>query len=418
MAARMPAHEDRLRNESHRMIDRWYEDLASDKRSDSKVVYTTTSGSIAEIFRAFDCRVVLPQMNAIQCGVKHKAVELIHDGEALGCSPDICGYMKSDIGLLAGPSAGIGPFGRIPPPDLLVVDCAGCFTAVKWFEALGRQFGCPVFVLDVPFIHDGGLSNSDRVFIRGQLGELIQLCEKVTGQKYRSDKLSSVVDLSRQTIELWSRLLEYGKRRPSPFDCFFEAISYMAPMTALRGTQECVDYYQSAVLEMEDRIARGEGPVKDEKFRILFDGAPPWPRLREFREMFHRWGSVGVFGTYTSFVCACETRLEEFADPLDAVVELSAASYVNWNLAKRRQYIERIIREYEVDGVVVHSVKSCRPFSIGQLDLRNYLARDLGVPALFLDSDVIDPRFFSSAQIRSRLDTFFESLGKKTPGGK
>jgi benzoyl-CoA reductase subunit B len=275
-----------------------------------------------------------------------------------------------------------------------------------------------VFVLDVPLIQNGELSQYDRTFIHGQLEELVKVCEEVAGRKYDPGRLSSILDLSGEAITLWNRLLDYGMRRPVPFDCFFEAISYMAPMTALRGTRECVDYYQSAVIEIEERIERKEGPVGVERFRVLFDGVPPWPKLKEFREMFHRWGSVGVFGTYTSFVCSCETIPGEYADPLDVLVDLSSASFVNWNLSKRRQYIERIAREYAVDGIVVHSVKSCRPFSIGQLDLRNYFARDLGIPALFLDSDVIDPRYFSSAQIRTRIDTFFEALERKMSRGK
>jgi benzoyl-CoA reductase subunit B len=410
MAHRVEEYDEKLRSESKRLVSRWYEGLVSEQNTERKVVYTSTSGSIAELFRTFDFRVVLPQMNAIQCGVKRVATEMIHHGEALGYSPDICGYMKNDLGLLAGPPEGVGPFGKIPRPDLLVVDSAGCFTTIKWFEALGRHFDCPVHVLDVPFLRDGALSTSERAYVHGQLTELIKVCENVSGKKYDADKLRSIIDLSYQTIELWNKLLDFGKLRPSPFDCFFEAISYMAPMTALRGTQECVDFYKATVMEIEDRVIRKDSPAGKERFRILFDGAPPWPKLKEFREMYRRWGGVGVVGTYTSFVCACGGKLTEYSDPLDALVDLSGSSFVNWNLAKRRQYIEDKAREFEVDGIVVHSVKSCRPFSIGQLDERNYLARDLGISTLFLDSDVIDPRYFSSAQIRNRIDTFFEIL--------
>jgi benzoyl-CoA reductase subunit B len=355
-------------------------------------------------------------MNAIHCGIGHVAVDMIQQGEALGLATDICGYVKNDLGLMAGPSAGKGPFGRIPPPDLLVINSGGCFTNIKWFEALGRHFGCPVHMVDVPFVRDGESTEYDRSYVRGQIEELILVSEKLSGRKFDPERLREILSLSKRAMDYWTDLLEYGKQIPSPFDGFFEAVSYMAPMTILRGTQDCVDYYKAAVEEVEGRAGRKESPVGHERFRLLFDGAPPWPRFREFRDMFSRWGGVGVAGTYPSIVWACEDRACEFEDPLDFLTYLASASFINWNLRKRREYIETMATEYQVDGIVVHSVKSCRPFSVGQLDLRNYFARDLGVPTLFLDSDVIDPRYFSSAQIMNRVDTFFETLEQRKAG--
>jgi benzoyl-CoA reductase subunit B len=416
MAMRIPEIDDPLRTESRLLVDRWYQELVSDEKG-GKVVYALTSGSIAELFRVFGFQVVLPQMNAIHCGIRDVSTSLIDQGEALGCCPDICGYMKNDIGLMLGTSGGSGPFGRIPPPDLLVITNGGCFTSVKWFEALGRHYGCPVHIVDIPFVRENELNSCDRAYVRGQIEELIKVCESISGLKFDPDKFRGILDLSREALELWIQLMEYGKRRPSPFDGFFEAVSYMAPLTILRGTQECVEYYKLAVSEVENRVIEKRGPVSKERFRLLFDGAPPWPRIREFREMFTKWGGVGTVGTYASFVCACDRDMPAIEDPLDLLSALAASSYVNWNLGKRRDYIERLVDEYQVDGIVVHSVKSCRPFSIGQLDLRNYFARDQGIPALFLDSDVIDPRFFSSAPIMSRIDTFFETLSRKVPGG-
>jgi benzoyl-CoA reductase subunit B len=416
MAMRIPEIDDPLRTESHILVDRWYRDLVSGAGG-GKVVYALTSGSIAELFRAFGFRIVLPQMNAIHCGIRNVAIGMIDQGEALGCCPDICGYMKNDIGLMVGPAAGEGPFGRIPPPDLLVITNGGCFTSVKWFEALARYFDCPVHIVDIPFVREEELGRCDKAYVRGQIEELIGVCERVSGAKLDIDRLRGILDLSKEALELWIRLMSYGKRRPSPFDGFFEAVSYMAPLTILRGTRECVDYYRLAVDEVERRVAEKQSPVGKERFRLLFDGAPPWPRIWEFREMFRRWGGVGTVGTYASFVCACDYDRDmlETEDPLDFLSALAASSYVNWNLGKRRQYMERLVDEYQVDGIVVHSVKSCRPFSIGQLDIRNYFSRDRGIPSLFLDSDVIDPRFFSSASIMSRIDTFFEILSRNRP---
>jgi benzoyl-CoA reductase subunit B len=68
------------------------------------------------------------------------------------------------------------------------------------------------------------------------------------------------------------------------------------------------------------------------------------------------------------------------------------------------------IADYQADALVIHSVKSCRAFSVGQADLREEFAKTRNVPTLFLESDLADPRYFAEAQIRNRIDAFFEAL--------
>ena len=55
-------------------------------------------------------------------------------------------------------------------------------------------------------------------------------------------------------------------------------------------------------------------------------------------------------------------------------------------------------------------MKSCRLFSAGQGDMREHFTKDLGIPTLLVESDIEDPRYFSEAQMKNRIDAFFESL--------
>ena len=404
--------ENRARLESRRITQAWLEQLAADDGSDRKTVYLFTSGDVSELLRAFDFRVVLPELIGVQYSVRKCAVQMMHRGEALGYPPDICGYVKADLGLMTGPPAGDSPIGQIPPPDLLVATHGGCFTHIKWFEALGAHFDCPLFVLDIPFITADKPSAFDRGYVRGQLEELIGLLEETTGKRLDIDTLQTSLELTRQAVDLWREILRQARNRPAPFDAFFDAASYMAPMTILRGTQACVDYYRATLNEIEDRAKHRLTPVGQERFRLLFDGPPPWPRLREFRQMFENWGAVGVAATYSGVTTTFD-EIEDQADPLDFLTELALHGYLNWNLGKRRTFVETLAKDFSVDGVVIHSVRSCRPYSVGQLDMRNYLAEEAGMPTLFVDSDLVDPRYFSSAQIMNRIDTFFEALNRR-----
>ena len=198
------------------MIDQWYHGIVTNPEG-RKIAYTMTPGSIVELFRTFDLVTVLPEMNSIHCGVKHVADGMIHQAEALGYPTDICGYMKSDLGPMTETYGGVGPFGKIPKPDLLVLNSAGCFTSIKWFEALSRRFQCPLQMVDIPFMSGDELPDYSKAYIKGQLEELIGVCEKISRTKFDIDKLRSILELSREAIGLSKKLLDFamGSDRPS-----------------------------------------------------------------------------------------------------------------------------------------------------------------------------------------------------------
>ena len=76
----------------------------------------------------------------------------------------------------------------------------------------------------------------------------------------------------------------------------------------------------------------------------------------------------------------------------------------------RAELIRDYVREYRADAIVIHSVKSCRSFSVGQADLRERFIKEWGIPTLLVESDLADSRYFQEAQLRNRIDAFFESL--------
>lgn len=402
--------EDKIRHESGRLIEKWFQQPDVEDQNGRKNVYHFPAGSIHELFHSFDFQVIFPELNAIHSAVRHHTTDMIHVGEALGYASDICGYVLSDLGLMAGPLRGVAPFGTVPPPDLLVLNHTGCITYIKWFEALARHFDVPLVILDVPFVRGKEPTAYDREYVRGQIGELIDVCENISGKKFDSDRLSGILRKSREAIDLWHELLDLGKLIPTPFDGYFEATSYMAPIAIMRGTQEAVDYYSELIHNIKssaDALAYRSGA---QKYRLVFDGAPPWPWMKVFREMFSDHGAVGVAGTYSRVVCDYEAMQGDPDKPMDFLVALSNGSYYNWNLGKRREFIYSLVRDFSADGIVHHSVRSCRPYSLGMLDTRNFFARETEYPVLFVDSDVADPRFFSKAQIKDRVDSFIDTL--------
>jgi benzoyl-CoA reductase subunit B len=64
---------------------------------------------------------------------------------------------------------------------------------------------------------------------------------------------------------------------------------------------------------------------------------------------------------------------------------------------------------FNLDGVVYHGIKSCRTSTACLAD-RRFHSGEEGLPILLLESDLIDPRAVSKAQMKNRVDAFFEGL--------
>jgi benzoyl-CoA reductase/2-hydroxyglutaryl-CoA dehydratase subunit BcrC/BadD/HgdB len=72
--------------------------------------------------------------------------------------------------------------------------------------------------------------------------------------------------------------------------------------------------------------------------------------------------------------------------------------------------MERLVREFHVDGLVIHSARSCKPYSVGQYDLKRLVSERLKIPVVVIEADITDSRAYSEEQALLRLEAFFETL--------
>jgi benzoyl-CoA reductase subunit B len=395
------------------LLTAWYQRLENAKENGTPVAYLFIPGNIAELLRVFDFEVVYPEVNALQCGVRKLSGNYILAAEDIGYSSDVCGYVKNDVGMLLG--GNINPSGyKLPKPDLLLCTYTGCTTFIKWFEALSHFYNVPMVMLDVPYLREGKIIESDKKYIMEQLKEIAAICEKISGKPFDREKLKDIMENSRLAEDEWVKILHMAKHKPSPFDSYFEAVFFMAPIYILRGMKECIYYYQKVNLEIQERIDHGLGPIPEEKFRMVVEGPPPWPNFRAFWELFKKWGVCAVASSYSKVGGFWDHGFRHDPDhPLESIAEYSLLCYTNQNLSMRSNLLKKYVQEYDADGLVIHSVKSCRSFSVGQVDMREHFVREYDIPTLLIESDLADPRYFQEAQLRNRIDAFFESQEHK-----
>jgi benzoyl-CoA reductase subunit B len=403
------------------MIADHFRRLSHAKEDGKKVVYTFVPGNLTELLRSFDVLPNLPEINALQSGMRQLSAKYIAEAEKRGHSEDVCTYVKCDIGMIK--SGNIGPTGdRLPDPDLLLLSYTGCFTFMKWFELLKQEYDCPVAMLHVPYQGDGAITPEMREYVVKQLEtEVIPKFEAVTGKKYDEDKLRHHLALSAKAEDDLVWVLQSAKQRPSPIDAYFGGVYYIGPIfSSFRGMEDGVEYYRLLREEVEMRLAKGEGPITPDgpmgpqRYRLVVEGPPNWTSFREFWKMFYGEGAVVVASTYTKVGGVYDFGFRhDPSRPLETLADYCLGCYTNLNLPTRVGMIEKYVRDYDADGFLIHSIKSCNSFSAGQLLILREVEKRTGVAGSFLESDLVDPRYFSPANVRNRLESYFQMIEQK-----
>ena len=249
----------------------------------------------------------------------------------------------------------------------------------------------------------------------GQLADL---------RKYDEAELSRRLALSAQAEDDLVWVLQSAKNKPTPIDAYFGAVYYMGPIfTAFRGTQEAVDYYNLLRGEIQARLDKGQGPITPEgeqtvqKYRLVVEGPPNWTSFREFWKLFYDEGAVVVASTYSKVGGLYDQGFRhDWENPLESLAEYCLKCYTNNNMPQRVDLIEKYMNEYEADGFLTNSIKSCNSFAAGELLMMREIEKRTGKPGAFIETDLVDPRYFSHANVKNRLESYFQMIEQRRRG--
>ncbi len=377
---------------------------AKTARENGKKVAWITSGGPVEFLIAMDVIPVYPENHGAMIGASKMGVDLCEKAEEMGYSRDLCSYARADIACSV---TNGGPIGGLPEPDFLVCCNNICGTVLKWYEVAARHYNVPLFILDTPFIHTT-FSESARKYVIKQTYEYIDFLEKQCGKKMDFERMNEVSRLAVQGLRLWQEVLDTAAHRPAPMTAF-DAFFHLALIVTLRGTQTVVDYYIQLRDELNQRIVDGISMVPNEKYRLLWDNLPVWYRTKWLSDKFSSHNACLVGDTYTS----AWSGVMDLIDP-ENFIETGAVAYssvyINVSLDIMLETLKKLIKKYDVDGLVMHSNRSCKPYSLGQYDLQKMVMKELKLPTLIIEADMVDERSFSESQIETRIDAFMEIL--------
>jgi len=372
----------------------------------------------AELFLGFDNVIyAVPESHAATSAAKGVGGLQCEKAEKIGYSTDLCSYARIDIGTVADGGKDSPTFG-LPAPHLLVSDSNNCGLLVKWFDVHHREMEVPHYIIDVPFCY-APQREKDCKYIVDQFRGLIRVIEERSGQRFRMDRVKEAMRHTADGLAQWKRFLSYAENRPSGITAF-DSFVQMAPFLTLRGTPQFAEHYNLLADETEQLVEQGRFPVPNEKYRLFWDNIAPWHQLRNMSARLAEMNANIVGATYTQCIGTVEGSFEpylyEVGDPLAYMARTQNAYVCPHGMTLRGKAMAEAVERLGIDGIVFASNRSCKPYSITQIDQMRKISESLRIPAVMIDVDHADVRKFSQENAYMRIEALLETIEARRVG--
>jgi benzoyl-CoA reductase/2-hydroxyglutaryl-CoA dehydratase subunit BcrC/BadD/HgdB len=416
--------------EAAKLMKWWYGRVQEVKDRGGKIAWTMFVPH--EICLGLDIIPFGTEQFASLCAAKQVAAYYCERAEAEGFSPDICGYCKTVVGYSArfkelGGVPPEAPYGGAPKPDMLL-GRAGviCDPGFKWYQATQRYFDVPVFIFDRQPLPDT-IDYEDEEIIRqyidyelAELRRLVRFLEGQTSRKLNMDRLSERVDLSHEMYKLAYETWKLRQAVPCPMPSQ-DHFATVFPLLSLAGTKEAVEFFRRLRDEVKWRVDNKVGALPDEQYRLQWEGIPTWYNMGIFNYA-EKYGAVFVAESIYAMDEPVEVKV---SDPLERLAaydvrlqqklmrRLKRGTGGYGTIAIVVNSVDRMLeiaRDFKIDGVVMHTMRSCRVVTIGHVHAKNVMQQKLGIPFYFLESDMVDVRAYSEAATKAGLDQFMEAV--------
>jgi len=372
-----------------------------------------------EIVKAFEphVAVVYPEnhaVNIIVSGAAEKMAEIATNQmsiDRMGCSYELAntGYLLTE----SFPDAydippALNSVPKLARPDILLACNNQCDIVAEWYQNLSRMYGnIPVKVINVGNRYDGVINPLRIKYVKQQLIDVIGLLEQQTGVSLDRDALIETAQRSNRAVKLWRQYLDYGKHIPSPITVF-DGFYHMAPVVSERGTQTAIDYYQKLLDETRGRIDASKYAVKEEQHRVLWDNLATWFNFGELKRYFASKEIAVVGSTYLD-VWKTILDTSSFDNLLTSMAEAYCVMYTNLTINQRIELWEKMVIDYQAEGILFHDNRSCHTFSRLQGQIASALKDRFGqdFKTILFEGDMGLKERYQKHRFETAIETFF-----------
>ncbi len=411
------------------LIDKMYREGVEAAENGKPVAWCMVNWWEADlVLRAMGITPIYPENFAAVSAAKGMSSKYQGLSDAEGFPTHLCGYARNSLGY----SAEMKKLGKIPPdaplggmaaPMLLLGSGILCDTRFKWFQALRQYWEVPFWTIDTPSfdlveeIRPDAHRNNIQYKVAG-LKAFIAFLEKLLGKKLDMDLLDQYITNQEAVFKIWWDINELRKAKPCPIHSrdFWTLMVIGYYMT---WDPESLDLYQKVFNEAKERVDSDIGAVAEEKYRLIFSELPPWHSLNFFEKLAERgWNFVMESAMYHP----PEPMVFDLSnDPIERIAANNYWFQVDHLINAKRKgypvigpklpqaYLNWGI-EYEADGVLTHSLLSCRACTYWLTHTSNSIESELSIPGMNIEGDIIDFSVFDPESVMQNVSAFEDAM--------
>ena len=376
-----------------------YADAQEAKARGEKVAWVASNFPV-EIPETLGIATVYPENQAAGIAARGGGERLCSIAEGDGYSNDICAYARVSLAYAKIKDA---PEQNVPMPDVVLCCNNICNCMIKWYENLAKELNIPMILIDIPFNPDYDVPEYMTEYIRDQFWDAIHQLEELTGNKWSEEKYQQVKEYSGRSSRAWLEATAQAKYVPSPFNGF-DLLNHMAVMVTARGKKEAAEAMELLLKEYKENHEKGTSTFRaEEQYRIMFEGIACWPWLRVTSTGLK---SRGINMVTTIYADAFGFIYDTFDEMCNAYVTVPNCM----NLEKSRDKRVKLCKDNHVQGLLVHTNRSCKLWSGFMQEMSRQIGDECGIPVVAFDGDQADPRNFSEAQYDTRVQGLMEIM--------
>jgi benzoyl-CoA reductase/2-hydroxyglutaryl-CoA dehydratase subunit BcrC/BadD/HgdB len=382
------------------MVCDYIDAVANAERDGKHLVWHGTQMN-TEVYYAMDIVPCFNEMYSVVFSMMGGPIREIYDlSVAHGLPSEVCAFNRSMDGML---QAGIAPKGT-----MATWHGSSCDITPMSLKYVAKSQKIPTFFMDRPYKM---FSDHRLAYWRKQNEEFIAFCEQVTGKKMDYDRLKEAIDLSYEATKLCLEIESLVWQVPCPMS--WEAA--FGPLIAARqfGGHPVANKFLTLLRdELKKRVKKGIGAAKPERFRYVFDVSCPYFDMGLIQWMQEKWGAVVVVDNIGRFRGTAKWLIDR-DDPVGnlAAKQQFIMGSQNYNPGiEHKQMIVDVCRRAKADAAIFFNNVGCRQEAAMCRILDNSLQKELGIPSVVIDCDILDKSFTPREGIEEQLGRFFEMI--------
>ena len=373
---------------------------AIEAKKEGKPVAWVSSNFPVEIPETLGLATAYPENQAAGIAARGAGERMCEVAEADGYSNDICAYARISMAYAKLKEC---PEQDVAMPDVLLCCNNICNCMIKWYENLAIELNIPMILLDIPFNPDYEVSQAEIDYVSAQFWDAVHTLENLFNLKWSDERFKEVTGFSCRSSRAWLDATAQAKYTPSPFNGF-DLLNHMAVMVTARGKEAAGEAMEQLLKEYKENHENGTSTYRgEEKYRVMFEGIACWPYLRATS---HGLRDRGINMVTTIYADAFGFDYHSFDEMIAAYCSVPNAI----NLEKSRDKSIKLCKDNNVEGLLVHTNRSCKLWSGFMSEMSRQIGEACGIPVTSFDGDQADPRNFSEAQYDTRVQGLMEIM--------